>query len=56
MKINKTELQKQNATQNSMNENSWWSKFKPILKTCHTIIKDVLNIIKIVHFIQQLFP
>ncbi len=56
MKIRKTELQKQNATQNSMNENSWWSKLNPILKTCHTIIKGVLDIIKIVHFIQHLFP
>lgn len=56
MKIRKTELLKQNATQNSMNENSWWSKFNPILKTCYTIIKGVLDIIKIIDFIHHIIP
>ena len=55
--IKKTnELQKQYATQNTIESNSWWAKYKPVLKTCHTILQHVLNIIKIIDLIYHLIP
>lgn len=55
MKFHKTELHKQNATQNSMKINSWWSKCKSILGMVYPIVSIIKIIIKIVHIIQQLF-
>ena len=49
-------LQKQIAAQKSVNKYSWWSKCSLILKVCYSIIKHIVNIIKIVHYIQQLLP
>lgn len=45
-----------NATQNTIENNSWWAKYKPILKTCYTILHHILNIIKIINLIQHLIP
>ena len=56
MAIQTEESQLYNATQNTIDNNSWWAKYKPILKTCHTILQHVLNIIKIIDLIHHLIP
>lgn len=53
-KIEESQLHK--ATQNPMEIISWWSKWRPVIKTCHTVLKHIVNIIKIIHTIQQLIP
>lgn len=45
-----------NATQNAMEKFSWWFKWRPVIKTCLTVLKHIVNIIKIIHAIQQLIP
>ena len=49
-------LRKLNAILTSVDKYSWWPKCRTILKMCHTIIKHIVNIIKIIDFIRHLIP